>query len=106
MRSRQSLPDSRRRRSAAACGALLLACAGLAQAQELTPRAYWPMRLTWLFELEAGVWLFGDNDDFLGATLVFPIKGRHALRTSISTGAVTESGGDYEIFTLSYLYAW
>ena len=120
----------------------------------------WPLRPTWLVEFEAGVWLFGDNDDFLGttrgqdpilstefhiikrirpgfwasfdanfyvggrttvdgveradlqrnsrfgATLVFPIKGRHALRTSISTGAVTESGGDYEIFTLSYLYAW
>ena len=120
----------------------------------------WPLRPTWLLEFEAGVWLFGDNDDFVGATrgqdpilstefhlikrirpgfwasldanfyvggrttvdgveradlqrnsrfgatLVFPIKGRHALRTSVSTGAVTESGGDYEIFTLSYLYAW
>lgn len=42
----------------------------------------------------------------IGATVVFPIKGRHALRSSISTGAVTESGGDYEVFTLSYLYAW
>ena len=42
----------------------------------------------------------------VGATLVFPIKGRHAIRTSYSTGAVTESGGDFEIFTMSYLYAW
>ncbi len=28
----------------------------------------WPMRPTWLLEAEVGVWLFGDNDDFLGAT--------------------------------------
>ena len=42
----------------------------------------------------------------VGATVVLPFKGRHALRSSISTGAVTESGGDFEIFTLSYLYAW
>ena len=41
-----------------------------------------------------------------GATVVFPMKGRHALRSSYSTGVVTESGGDFEIFTLSYLYAW
>jgi hypothetical protein len=41
-----------------------------------------------------------------GITVVFPIKGRHALRNSYSTGVVTESGGDFEIFTMSYLYAW
>ena len=28
----------------------------------------WPIRPTWLFEFELGSWLFGDNDDFLGAT--------------------------------------
>jgi len=42
----------------------------------------------------------------VGATLVFPIRGRHALRGGFSTGVVTESGGDYEIYTLSYIYAW
>jgi len=42
----------------------------------------------------------------VGATVVFPIKGRHALRGSFSTGAVTESGGDYEMLILSYLYVW
>jgi hypothetical protein len=42
----------------------------------------------------------------VGVTLVVPLKGRHALRSSYSTGVVTESGGDFEIFTLSYLYAW
>lgn len=42
----------------------------------------------------------------VGATVVFPIKARHALRSSFSTGAVTESGGDYEMFSLSYLYVW
>jgi hypothetical protein len=40
----------------------------------------------------------------VGATLVFPIRGKHALRASVSTGAVTESGGDYELLNLSYLY--
>ena len=27
-----------------------------------------PLHPTWLFEAEVGVWLFGDNDDFLGET--------------------------------------
>lgn len=42
----------------------------------------------------------------VGATLLFPIRGRHAIRGGFSTGVVTESGGDYEIVTLSYIYAW
>jgi len=42
----------------------------------------------------------------VGATLVFPIRGKHTLRASVSTGAVTESGGDYELLNLSYLYVW
>ncbi len=120
----------------------------------------WPLRPTWLLEFEAGTWLFGDNNDFLGqtreqdpllstefhlvkrirpgfwmsldanfyvggrttiggqergdfqrnsragATLLLPISGRHALRGSFSTGAVTKSGGDFQIFSLSYLYGW
>lgn len=41
-----------------------------------------------------------------GVTVVLPVKGRHALRGSFSTGIATESGGDFEIFNLSYLYAW
>jgi hypothetical protein len=120
----------------------------------------WPIRPTLLLEVDLGVWLFGDNDDFLGqireqdpllstevhlvkqtrrgiwvsldanfyvggqthigetsqanfqrnsragATVFLPIKGRHAIRSSFSMGTVTESGGDYDIFTLSYTYAW
>ena len=120
----------------------------------------WPLQETWLLEAEVGVWLFGDNNDFVGetrkqdpilstefhlvkriragfwfsldanfyvggrtrvgqaesgdlqrnsragATLVFPLGRGHALRGSVSTGAVTESGGDYEIVSLSYVYAW
>ena len=27
-----------------------------------------PLRFDWLLEMEAAVWLFGDNDDFLGQT--------------------------------------
>lgn len=51
------------------------------------------------------------NDDLqrnsrAGFTLVFPVKGRHALRGSFSTGVTTRSGGDFEIYALSYLYAW
>ena len=42
----------------------------------------------------------------LGATVVYPFKGRHAIRSSFSTGVVAESGGDFEMFTLSYIYAW
>jgi len=119
-----------------------------------------PIRPTWLFEAELGVWFFGDNDDFLGqtreqkpvvstafhlikqirsglwasldanfyvggqtnigdttqanllrnsrvgVTFVMPIMGRHAIRTSYSTGAITTTGGDFEMFSLSYFYAW
>jgi len=119
-----------------------------------------PLRPTLLFEFEAGVWLFGDNNEFLGetrqqepmlstefhlikrirpglwvsldanfyvggsttisggekknlqrnsrigASVAFPVKDRHALRGAVSTGAVTESGGDYDVFSLTYVYAW
>lgn len=41
-----------------------------------------------------------------GFTLVFPIRGRHALRAAFSTGVTTRSGGDFEMYSLSYLYAW
>ena len=30
--------------------------------------AIWPLAPGWLFEASAGVWYFGDNDEFLGAT--------------------------------------
>jgi hypothetical protein len=119
-----------------------------------------PMHPTWLFEIEVGAWLFGNNDQFLGevrkqdpilstemhlikqirpgpwasldanyyvggrtstggaeqrdlqrnsrlgATAVLPIQGRHAARGSYSTGVVTASGGDYDVVSPSYLYAW
>lgn len=48
---------------------------------------------------------FQRNSRF-GATVVFPIRGKHAIRGSFSTGVVTESGGDYEILSLSYIYVW
>jgi hypothetical protein len=41
-----------------------------------------------------------------GLTLVFPVARRHAIRTSFSTGISTRSGGDFEMFSLSYAYAW
>jgi len=41
-----------------------------------------------------------------GATVVLPFKGRHAFRGSLSTGLVTKTGGDFEMLSLSYLYAW
>lgn len=120
----------------------------------------WPIRPDLLLEVDVGVWLFGDNDDFLGqtreqdpllssefhlvkqfgprfwasldanfyvggqtnigdtrqanfqrnsragVTVYGRIKGGHAFRSSFSTGTVTESGGDYDIFTVSYMYAW
>jgi len=39
-----------------------------------------------------------------GITLVYPIKGRHAIKASVSDGVATESGGDYRIASLSYLF--
>ncbi|MGB5479211.1 MAG: transporter [Thermoanaerobaculia bacterium] len=118
-----------------------------------------PVTRTWLTELEVGMWIFGDNDEFLGSTreqrpivsgdfhlvkrvrpgfwfsldlnyyyggrttvdgnliadlqrnsragftLAFPWKRRHAIRGSYSTGAVTSSGGDFDMLTLLYAYA-
>jgi hypothetical protein len=51
------------------------------------------------------------NDDLqrngrAGLTLVFPFKGRQALRGSFSTGIKTRSGGDFEMYSLSWAYAW
>ena len=119
-----------------------------------------PLHPTWLFEIEVGAWLFGDNDNFLGETreqepivsteahlikrirpgfwvsldanyytggktrigadfsddlqrnaragftLVFPIQGRHAVRAGFSTGISTRSGGDFEMYSLSWTYVW
>jgi hypothetical protein len=41
-----------------------------------------------------------------GLTFVVPIRGRHAVRGSYSNGVTTRSGGDFEMYSLSYLYAW
>ena len=42
----------------------------------------------------------------VGLTGVFPIRPGHALRGSISTGAITETGGDFEILGLAYIHSW
>jgi hypothetical protein len=122
--------------------------------------AIWPVRPTWLLEFDLGVWIYGDNDEFLGATrkqdpiiaaefhvvkrirpgfwaaldftyyaggqttiggserddrqensrlggtLLFPFKGRYAIRASYSTGIVTAIGGDFDNFSLSFVYVW
>lgn len=41
-----------------------------------------------------------------GGTLVFPIKRGHALRVGASTGTVTETGGDFDLFSLAYIRAF
>ena len=41
-----------------------------------------------------------------GFTLVVPIQGRNALRAGFSTGVATRSGGDFEMYSLSWVYAW
>lgn len=110
----------------------------------------------WLLEFEAGVWFFGDNDDFLGmtreqgdiysaelhlvhrfrpgfwasldwnaykggrshidgqrlddlqrdsklgATLVFPLARKQAIKVSYANGSINDSDESFEIFTLSY----
>lgn len=42
----------------------------------------------------------------IGGTVMFPFKRKHAIRFSYSMGIVTKSGGDFELFNLSYVYAW
>ena len=42
----------------------------------------------------------------IGATVAFAFKGGHAIRVAISTKIVTESGGDFENFSLNYFYVW
>jgi hypothetical protein len=42
----------------------------------------------------------------IGGTVLFPFKPQHAIRFSYSTGIVTASGGDFDIFNLSYQYVW
>ena len=115
-----------------------------------------PLAPKWLLELEAGVWLFGDDDDFvagkkeqdpiyafeahlvkrfkpgfwasldanyytggrqtiggnrlrdvqrnarIGATLVVPFAGRHAIKIGYATGTITNYGTDFDQFFLSY----
>jgi hypothetical protein len=38
----------------------------------------------------------------LGATTVYPFRGRHAVKAGYSTGVVTDAGGDYGTLLLSY----
>ena len=47
-----------------------------------------------------------QRNSHVGATIVSPIRRGHALRGSFSTGAVTESGGDFNMYSLSYVRVW
>lgn len=40
-----------------------------------------------------------------GLSASWPFRQRHILKASFSTGVATESGGDYEIYSLTYTYA-
>ncbi len=42
----------------------------------------------------------------IGGTIVYPFAGRHALKAGFSMGMVTESGGDFKSFLLSYQLLW
>ena len=42
----------------------------------------------------------------IGGTVVIPFKRWHAIRFAYSTGVVTESGGDFENLSLSYVRVW
>jgi hypothetical protein len=119
-----------------------------------------PLAKGLLLEIDAGVWFFQDNDEFvggtreqdpvwnvqlhlvkrfrpgfwaaldanfygggrttvegdsnrdiqrnsrIGATLVYPLDRRQALRFALSTGTVTETGGDFELFSLGWIRAF
>ncbi|EAQ98637.1 transporter [Congregibacter litoralis] len=41
-----------------------------------------------------------------GATFVYPLAPGNALRFGASTGTVTETGGDYDLFSLSWIHAF
>ena len=41
-----------------------------------------------------------------GATVVYPFARAQALRLSASTGTVTETGGDFELFSVSWIRAF
>lgn len=41
-----------------------------------------------------------------GVTVLVPLRRHHVVRGSYSTGVVTESGGDFEMVSISYLYVW
>ena len=52
---------------------------------------------------------FRDNlqrNSRAGFTLVFPVHGHHALRAGFSTGITTRSGGDFQMYSLTWIYAW
>lgn len=122
--------------------------------------AIWPIRPKWLLETDLAVWMFEDNDEFLGqtrkqdpvtsasvhlvhrirpgfwasldanyyyggesqvgndphedlqrnsrlgATMVFPFKRQHAFKFSYSTGVATTSGGDYDLYAVTYIFGW
>ena len=53
-------------------------------------------------EIKAG----SQRNSRAGATLVIPFKRQNAFRISYSTGLTTKTGGDFEMFSLNYLYAW
>jgi len=52
-----------------------------------------------------------NNDDMqrnsrLGATVLVPFGRSHAVRASYSVGAFTERGGDFDMVSVVYVYAW
>lgn len=115
-----------------------------------------PLGGKWLLEIEAGLWVFGDDPDFvtgkreqegiiaaevhlvhrfrpgfwasleanyftggrqtidgnqltdlqrnsrIGATVVVPFKGRHAVKFGVSTAVVTDHGTDFDQYILGY----
>ena len=115
-----------------------------------------PFKPSWLFEAAAGIWFYGDDDEYLpgareqnpiyaleahlikrfrpgfwasldftyftggrqtiggerledvqqnakvGATVVIPFAGRHAVKIGYATGTVTKYGADFDQFLLTY----
>jgi len=42
----------------------------------------------------------------LGVSMVFPFNGGHAVKATLSTALSTSAGGDFDNFSLNYLYIW
>ena len=47
-----------------------------------------------------------ESNSRVGATLVFPVGNRHAIKVACSTGAIIRSGADFTTFSVGWQAGW